>query len=370
MTEAYKVYYKIKKKQELVKNEASPESQANNSMRSQNDEDVPIKEVPIKDLEMDPGPSIWGEHLNKHKLDQEIAKPKIASSGTNSPTYSKLTEKLMKGAKINIRTSLTRKLVSKSISSPVIKFNDSQLNSSQLSEACDSEHNSSLFPSPEEDRPFSVIPAKRDENQPVPVNGVAKREEPPELIKGFNKPKIVQHQVIHKQPFSLTMARQRIASRQVDLQWLDDCLVESGCTVPSKPEVVEDQDVIYSTDDEAPKPKKSPTTSSKAPQSTVNQVTPPPTVKKRKFEPDQVPECSQKKPRIDPSPEEDNAQENTLDPMKQNSSNFPETKPVKRAAKLNATDAAKQERLVRYILNLFVCTYTFLKLMIILFVLQ
>jgi hypothetical protein len=157
------------------------------------------------------------------------------------------------------------------------------------------------------------------------------------------------------------MARQRIASRQVDLQWLDDCLVEGGCTVPSKPEVVEDQDVIYSTDDEAPKPKKSPSTSSKAPQCTVNQVTPPPTVKKRKFEPDQVPECSQKKPRIDPSPdlEEDNAQENTLDPMKQNSSNSPETKPVKRAAKLNATDAAKQERLVRYILNLFVCTYLF-----------
>ena len=350
MTEAYKIYYKIKKKQELVKNEVSPESKPNNSMCSQNDEDVPIKEVPIKEPEKDPGPSIWGDHLNKQKSNPEIAKPKSSLSGINSPTYSKLTEKLMKGAKINIRTSLTRKLVNKSISSPVIKFSDSQLNGSKLSEACDNEHNSSLFPSPEEDQPFPVIPAKRDDAQPFPVNRETnKREEPPELIQGF-KPKIVQHQATHKQPFSLTMARQRIASRQVDLQWLDDCLVEGGCTVPSKPDVVDDQDVIYSTDDEAPKPTKSPATSTKAPQSTVNQVTPPPTVKKRKFDPDQVPESNQKRPRIDDSlnlQENGFDQENRLDAMELSSPNTAETKPVKHAAKLNATDAAKQERLVK-----------------------
>jgi hypothetical protein len=146
------------------------------------------------------------------------------------------------------------------------------------------------------------------------------------------------------------MARQRIASRQVDLQWLDDCLVEGGCTVPSKPEVDDDQDVIYSTDDEAPKPTRAPTTSSKTSQSTVDQVTPPPTVKKRKFDPDQIPECSQKRPRIDRSPV---LQENVNELMEQNSADPIETKPVKYAAKENSTDAAKRERLVKYLnLNL------------------
>ena len=352
MTEAYKLYCKIKKKQELVKNGVSPESKANNSTCVQNDEDVPIKEVPIKEPEKDPGPSIWGGHLNKIKPNQEIGKSKVTSSTTNSPTYSKLTEKLMKGAKINIRTSLTRKLVNKSISSPVIKLNDSQLNSSQLSEACNSEHNSSLFPSPEEDRPFPAIrDTKKEDSHPVTVTRDSRKEEPDELFQGF-KPKIVQHQATHKQPFSLSMARQRIASRQVDLQWLDDCLVEGGCTVPSKPEVVDDQDVIYSTDDEAPKPTKIPTTSSKASQSASDQVTPPPTVKKRKFDPDQVPECSQKRPRIDRSPvlqENGFDQENVLDSLEQNSQETLETKPVKYAAKENSTDAAKRERLVKYL---------------------
>jgi hypothetical protein len=61
VTEAYKLYCKIKKKQELVKNGVSPESKANNSTCVQNDEDVPIKEVPIKEPEKDPGPSIWGD---------------------------------------------------------------------------------------------------------------------------------------------------------------------------------------------------------------------------------------------------------------------------------------------------------------------
>ncbi len=41
----------------------------------------------------------------------------------------------------------------------------------------------------------------------------------------------------------------------MELQWLDDCLVEDDCVVPSKPEVVEDHDVICSTSEEAPKPK-------------------------------------------------------------------------------------------------------------------
>lgn len=235
----------------------------------------------------------------------------------------------MKGAKINIRTSLTRKLVNKSLSSPVIKLNDSQLNSSQLSEACDSERKSSLLVSPESSKPFCGT-------------SQIKKEDPPELIPGF-KPKIVQHQATHKQPFSLSMARQRIATRQVDIQWLDGCLVEDGCSVPSKPEVYDDQDVIYSTDDEAPKPRKITTAAS---QTKVDQVTSPPIPKKRKYDEEQISECSQKKPKMDESlilQENGFGHEN----VPSTSENTSADKQIK-YAKENSTTAAKRERLEKY----------------------
>lgn len=147
-------------------------------------------------------------------------------------------------------------------------------------------------------------------------------------IPGF-KPKIIQHQTTQKQPFSLTMARQRIASRQVDLQWLDNCLVEGGCDV--KPDV--DEDVVYSTDDEVQPINKS------TPADIEKVVAP----KKRKNDEQEIPDCNTKRQKID-SPIQTNSEDNT---------NFdrdniiPEDVGVRHVSKENSTTTAKRERLVK-----------------------
>lgn len=43
-------------------------------------------------------PSVWGEHLNKPNYSLELATPKAALSSSSSSSYSKLTQKLMKGS--------------------------------------------------------------------------------------------------------------------------------------------------------------------------------------------------------------------------------------------------------------------------------
>lgn len=91
VTEAYKFYFKCKKQRARDENERGPDPDP-----SENPPPAPAE--------------VWGSNLNKNSedptkshQDDSALKP---SGGFN---YSKLTSKLMKGAKINIRSSLTRK---------------------------------------------------------------------------------------------------------------------------------------------------------------------------------------------------------------------------------------------------------------------
>lgn len=353
------MYYKIKKKQELVKNgEVSPEAEPK-VPRIQNDEVVHTKE-PEKDPEKEPGPSIWGEHLNKQKFDQETTKPK-ASTISSSVSYSKLTEKLMKGAKINIRSSLTRRLTNKSISSPANKLNDSQMNSSQLSEACDNSLLNNSLPTPTDESP-PPLPVMKSVNASEKTFNEPKESE--EVIQGF-KPKIIQHQATHKQPFSLSMARQRVATRQVDLQWLDECLVDGGCntSTSNKPSNV-DEDVIYSTDDESPKPPSKlaakPVAQVAYPPSVIpkpvcEDIAPPPTVNKRKLHEDEIPATSKKRQKMDETVvlQEKGESQEFVDSKEDNDSDCSDSNRkldvgVRNSTKENSTLAAKRERLEKY----------------------
>jgi len=114
VTEAYKTYYKIKKKQEQIKNEVSPRqiSTANLSdpQEKENDvvhntppasESVTVETKAISEPTSSPSKvSVWGEHLNKPNLSLESTTPKSAPSSASTSSYSKLTQKLMKGNKI------------------------------------------------------------------------------------------------------------------------------------------------------------------------------------------------------------------------------------------------------------------------------
>lgn len=329
----------------------SPEAEQKSSTIHEEVDIVP------KELEKDPGPSIWGEHLNKQKPNVENkVQPKAGSTNSPSMSYSKLTQKLMKGAKINIRTSLTRKLSSKNISSPSNKSVLSQHNSSQL-ETSDSVLNNQSSSDPHlDDNPPSLCFNNEDCNEGIKDLVTPKVSHEPQTVDEFQifKPKIIQHQVTHKQPFSLSMARQRIASRQVDLQWLDNCLVEGGCDVSSasKPDIVDD-DVIYSTDDEAP-PRPSKATAVLPLQPVVEEKVSPVPVKKRKYNVDEeTPDCSTKRLKMDSPVLQESGVSQQIIPDSNADSNFdrdniiPEDVGVRNVSKENSTTAAKRERLIK-----------------------
>ena len=273
----------------------------------------------------------------------------------------------MKGAKINIRTSLTRKLTNKSISSSVSKLNDSELNSSHLNEACDNSLlNNSLQTPTEENLLFPAVINSTNSFEKIVTE--PKHEESAEVIQGF-KPKIIQHQTTHKQPFSLSMARQRVATRQVDLQWLDGCLADGECsTSVNKSNNADEEDVIYSTDDEAPKARPSlaatprpvaypPSIASK---SAEESEAPPPIVNKRKHPEDEVSSSNKKRQRIDETAvlhEENGTSQGFVDSKEDNDSDCSDSNRkldvgVRNSTKENSTNAAKRERLERYLDNI------------------
>lgn len=102
MVDAYKTYYKIKKKLEEQQQQDQDKSVAVShddlppepQHEQQNDEPTKKDATPPEDLS-----SAWGDHLNKPKAVQDAAKaPASKSSPSSVPAnYSKLTEKLMKG---------------------------------------------------------------------------------------------------------------------------------------------------------------------------------------------------------------------------------------------------------------------------------
>lgn len=346
----------------------SPEAEPNTS-KLENEELADIlPQEPVKE----PAPSIWGDHLNKPKPFAVQIQAKPSANSSPSLSYSKLTEKLMKGAKINIRTSLTRKLSSKSLSSPVSKPTCSQNNISQVNEACDSVlSDQSLLCTTTDGSPppmhnYNKSQQSNDMTPDLKLKATQHQvnhetQESTEVIQGF-KPKIIQHQASHKQPFSLSMARQRIANRQVDLEWLDNCLVEGGCSssVNNKPEIVDD-DVIYSTDDDEPKPSKvkcvTEVLDATTPQP-VKENVPPPLVKKRKYhdEEETIPETNVKRHKIEPPilQENETTQQSVLfdvdakeDGKFEGDPDAPEDCGLRHSSKENSSMAAKRERLVK-----------------------
>lgn len=310
-----------------------------------------------KEPENESKSSVWGDHLNKKSSYQEQDKPKTSTTGSSSPSYSKLTEKLMKGAKINIRTSLSRKVSNRSFNSLATKPPDVRLNSNEVNEIGDSDSSNQLLQKTVDEDPHSL-----------PINQLTKEEESCEIIQGF-KPKIVLHQAPSKKPLSLSVTRQRVPSRQVDLQWLDGCLGEGAERSNSAND--EDQDVVYSTDDEDSCPRKvtqtSPSFNVAVAAKTYNlaesdqlarfekplqeKCNSEPSVSKRKLE-EETPVCKNKRRKIDSTVLQENVLgDDSVVPSAWVGSNadHQENGNATCSVKENSVDAAKRERLVKYL---------------------
>lgn len=223
--------------------------------------------------------------------------------------------------------------------------------------------------SPSENLPFNKSQEdnhhrQNDELKVVASQSTLDPEDSNGSILGF-KPRIVQHQTTHKQPFSLSMARKRTASRKVDLQWLDDCLVDGGSVTEKPAANIDDQDVIYSSDDEPHKPVKTIFKAPPPPQDSEpcpnksDDTTPPPSVKKRKFieEEENIPENEVKRHKID-SPSQnwsDTNHEPSDNQTRTNEYEFNDAaeagndRSTKSVLKENASTTAKRERLIKYV---------------------
>lgn len=142
----------------------------------------------------------------------------------------------MKGAKINIRSSLTRK--PSKLTNTIKSVSASEVESPKVE--------------------AEIV------SQP-PVVEALEDSSPLEVITGF-KPKIVQHnRVKSKQNYSLRGIQadkdhapnmnKFSSSRNVDLQWLDDCLAaEQIKEPPPVQQDYDDEDVLDPSDDERPQP--------------------------------------------------------------------------------------------------------------------
>ena len=235
----------------------------------------------------------------------------------------------MKGAKIKIRSSLTRK--------PSLN-----LNSPKIQEVRNEDKKSEVGSPAEEPTPSKLLFSDVDE--------------PENIFNSEFKLKIVQNLPKMKQPFNLRGIAQsssisKLSSRNVDLEWLDECLSAESNT--QKPSVNYDQDIIYSSDDEksrkpvhcVPKsaskkaveadPVESPSDSKR----TSHESSPTPTTTtalKRKSE--EI-DNSNKKPRMDSTEDSSSTKEQICReyPVKEHS------------PKESSVNAVKRERLARYL---------------------
>ena len=272
--------------------------------------------------------SAWGAHLNKQKI---ISKKSCNSSVSSSPglNYSKLTEKLMKGAKINIRSSLSSR---KKSLSQIKNSNSSDINENSCSEPVDNLSNNesadislnSVFDSPKPVQPLSPFVNNDTEN-----HGFIGSYKP--KIANSSKPK--QSYTFRGIPSLSDSNVTPVTHRNVDLQWLDECLAEDKPTTTTKNED-KDTDIIYSSDEEAVSYKN---------EEKMETNSPPVIPVKRKIEENE--EMKQepcKKPRMElsvpDSPE--HREENSVSPENVEASSSKSTGPKK-----NLANAAKQERL-------------------------
>jgi len=341
VTDAYKLYYKLKKKISEGK-KCDPPSQESQVQR-QPVEDVTnnsrltpiIPQVPPNSTSQDEiescklknvngnenfKESTWGDHLNKPKFCPEVPQTEVSQSPRFN--YSKLSEKLMKGAKIKIRSSLTRK-PSLNLSSSSVKNSSNEFKSEDVT-------------------PESNASTPIDEPSPS-KHLFGEVEEPETIFKGF-KPKIVQNIPCVKQPFNLrgiTSRTSKVSNRNVDIQWLDECLAAENIT--SKPSANYDQDIVYSSDDEQPRKAEFLDLKKKMPESSL----PPAIGTKRKSEDIST---SNKKPRMEASVgavHEDFSPEET--PILKNSQVTEHEENEKVIIKESSANSIKRERLARYL---------------------
>ena len=343
VTDAYKLYYKLKKKiSEVSKSDEStqespaqrqPVEDVTNSCRltplisqtsphsDPQDAAKSSDSKPVRENE-NSHESTWGDHLNKSKFCPET--PKAEVSQYPRFNYSKLSEKLMKGAKIKIRSSLTRKpSLNLSLNSP---------------KPCSSEIKT------EDKIAESKVSTPIDE--PIPSKCLFGDVDESETVFNGFKPKIVQNKVPScKQPFSLrgiASGPSKICNRNVDIQWLDECLAAGN--IPSKPSANYDQDIIYSSDDEQSKKSRLPVLKKKLPPSPESS-SPPALGVKRKSEDVSV---ANKKPRMESSinsVQEDTPTEKTG--IVENSSVTEHQVTEEVQVKESSVNAVKRERLAR-----------------------
>lgn len=351
------MYYKIKKKKEQSKlGEVSPDGDSKSSPPKE------TKEVPQEspsNANQKEGDNSWGAHLNKVKATAES--PRTPSASSPCLNYSKLTEKLMKGAKINTRSSLSKRLsINKLSGSPRVTNNCSQPgtpNKSPLNE----DSNSSFVITPETSSSFIFNAPEHSQTPQEPDQAL-------DVIKGF-KPKIIHKKTVRKN-FSVQSAAAsdqalKAPSRTVDLGWLNDCMSEDNPTA-SKPN--DDEDIIYSSEDEGRKSKrksilKPPKVPS--PAKTTNEtrhdqdyfVTPVQVVSKRKFdeEEENIAPNVNKKHKVENSGDQDDTEIGMPKPPPPPNEDCYEFNdgPVKSTRKAattqeNATITAKRERLAKY----------------------
>ena len=299
VTDAYKTYYKIKQKLSSQENDPSRTDvetiatafSDSNSIGS-NYQQAPFHDVGRDDqkpalqtgnvqtpskVSDDPA---WGAHLNKLRAATPGTKSNSSSPAVSSvPSYSKITEKLMKGAKINIRSSLTRKKSvsqNKSVGSPMVTDDSPRV-------SADTSYSSNVFDSPaaaaaatatisSSGTDKSVHPAVRPSG-----SGQCIEDCDDMAINGF-RPRIIHHDSKLKQSFAFrgmsstssladnspnAVAQPQVSNRQVDLQWLDDCLAgddsnnpaASAGAAPAKTQKVDrcednDNDIVYSSGEE------------------------------------------------------------------------------------------------------------------------
>ena len=185
---------------------------------------------------MEVPPSAWGEHLNKPKISDIVEAPLKSSPAGSNNKYSKLTEKLMKGAKINIRSSLTRK-------PSKIFTNEGSPNVSAAESA-------------------AASPSLELNHLSKPVEAGQFVDPEPEVLKAF-KPKIIQQKYTKKNStFTLRGIQadeqdsvvRLTSSRVVDLQWLDDCLADGKVPEPLAQQSNDDEDILDPSDDERAPP--------------------------------------------------------------------------------------------------------------------
>ena len=346
VTDAYKLYYKLKKKilEGNKSDQPTPESPAqrhpvedvtNNcqltpifpqvSLLNTSQEKVENCKLKSTNENKSSGEVAWGDHLNKPKFCPEA--PQAVVSQSPRFNYSKLSEKLMKGAKIKIRSSLTRK------PSLNLSLNSPQPCSNGIKSEDRKSENSLSTPIDE------PSPSKSD------------MEETDTIFNGF-KPKIVQNIPSIKQPYNLhgiAARTSKISKRNVDIQWLDECLAAGNASL--KPSANYDQDIIYSSDDEQLKKSELPNSKKKLslPESSPSQESsPPPAIGVKRKSEDVLIGC--KKPRMEPSTDvvqEDFLAEGTPVMEKRPVTEYEGMEEVK--VKESSANAVKRERLARYL---------------------